>query len=114
MTEADNGKTVEIAVGDSVELSLPENASTGYRWAIESVDNKVVAAHDAKYTEPTGGVGSGDVGVGLRRDTRGVDRADRADRVEGVPVVWRDLQRDLPLRLLESELDRANDLGFAA
>ena len=33
--EADAGTTRDIAVGDIVEIRLPENASAGYRWTLE-------------------------------------------------------------------------------
>ncbi len=32
ITEDANGKEVELAVGDSFELQLPENRTTGYKW----------------------------------------------------------------------------------
>lgn len=35
LTEKDNGKSVVAHVGDTIELSLPENPSTGFRWALE-------------------------------------------------------------------------------
>ena len=42
LTEADNERTVDLRVGESVRLTLPENATTGYRWAIDHLDRKVV------------------------------------------------------------------------
>ncbi len=59
MTEADSGKTVEVSVGDNLELSLPENATTGYRWELENVDSKVVAIKEEDYKPSSGAVGSG-------------------------------------------------------
>jgi len=35
LTEADTDKTRAVQVGDSVELRLPENPTTGYRWSID-------------------------------------------------------------------------------
>ena len=35
LTDADNERTVDLRVGESVRLTLPENATTGYRWAID-------------------------------------------------------------------------------
>ncbi|MDP9123346.1 MAG: protease inhibitor I42 family protein [Pseudomonadota bacterium] len=32
LQESDSGKTVEARAGDHVELHLPENPSTGFRW----------------------------------------------------------------------------------
>jgi predicted secreted protein len=32
ITEEANGKEIELTVGESFELELPENRTTGYRW----------------------------------------------------------------------------------
>lgn len=32
LTEETNGKEIELAVGESFELVLPENRTTGYKW----------------------------------------------------------------------------------
>lgn len=32
--EADAGKTIELAAGETIEIRLPENASAGYRWTL--------------------------------------------------------------------------------
>jgi inhibitor of cysteine peptidase len=34
LTEADAGRTVEVAPGKAVQLRLPENPTTGYRWVM--------------------------------------------------------------------------------
>jgi inhibitor of cysteine peptidase len=59
LTEADNGKTVEVHVGDAVALRLHENASTGYRWAFDDLDTKLVSAQEGTYLRRTDAVGSG-------------------------------------------------------
>jgi inhibitor of cysteine peptidase len=35
ITQADNGKTIELKTGDSLVVRLDENPTTGYRWAVE-------------------------------------------------------------------------------
>jgi hypothetical protein len=35
LVEKDNDRTVDIRQGESVRISLPENATSGYRWAID-------------------------------------------------------------------------------
>jgi len=50
---------VNIRLGESLHITLPENATTGYRWAIDRYDDEVI---DAVATEPqyTGNaIGSG-------------------------------------------------------
>lgn len=34
LTEADAGRTVEVTPGQAVQLRLPENPTTGYRWVM--------------------------------------------------------------------------------
>ena len=57
--ETDNDRTVDVHVGEIVKVTLPENATTGYRWAIDSYDEKHI---EALATEPhytAKGIGSG-------------------------------------------------------
>jgi inhibitor of cysteine peptidase len=43
-----NGQTVRLSVGDTLELHLPENPTTGYLWVTTTIDNALLAemAHD--------------------------------------------------------------------
>jgi inhibitor of cysteine peptidase len=59
LTEADNDKTVDLRVGETVRVSLPENATTGYRWAIDRLDEDVIEAVGSEPNYPGGAVGSG-------------------------------------------------------
>lgn len=43
LTSADNEKTVDMHVGDEAALRLPENPSTGYRWAVNAADREAAA-----------------------------------------------------------------------
>jgi predicted secreted protein len=36
LSENDSGKTVEILVGDELEVELPGNPTTGYVWEVSS------------------------------------------------------------------------------
>ena len=49
LVESDNGRTVEIRLGESVCVTLRENATTGYRWAIDRYDEECI---EAVSTEP--------------------------------------------------------------
>jgi len=59
LTEADNGKTVTVRVGETVAVTLQENASTGYRWAIDGAGPALVTVHGPDASYPSGAVGSG-------------------------------------------------------
>lgn len=39
---ADDGTAVEIDVGETLSVRLPENASSGHRWAPDEVDPKIL------------------------------------------------------------------------
>jgi inhibitor of cysteine peptidase len=41
-SETDDGRTAEIRVGETVQVTLPENASTGYRWTVDRLDADIV------------------------------------------------------------------------
>lgn len=59
LTSGDNGKTIDLKVGGEATLSLPENPSTGYRWALDAADSKVAEvaeqSFDAASSAPGGG-----------------------------------------------------------
>jgi inhibitor of cysteine peptidase len=59
LTEADNGKDVDAHVGDTIVLRLPENPTTGYRWAFDDLDTAAVGAQEGDHTRSSEAVGSG-------------------------------------------------------
>jgi len=54
LTREDNGRAVAVKVGDTVSVRLPENPSTGYSWAIDSLDAKRLDATAADIRKTTG------------------------------------------------------------
>jgi inhibitor of cysteine peptidase len=58
LTEADNERTVDLRVGERVRLTLPENATTGYRWAIDRLDRDVVEEAGSEAHPSGGAIGS--------------------------------------------------------
>ena len=58
LTEADNGKSIDVHAGDILVVRLHENASTGYRWALDEVASPLIAVHDAEYAGRSQAVGS--------------------------------------------------------
>ena len=59
LLEADNDRTVDVRVGDVVRITLPENATTGYRWTIDRCDEDIIEALGSEPRYPAGAVGSG-------------------------------------------------------
>ena len=63
LTQADADRIRTLHVGDSVELRLPENPSTGYRWSIN-----IALADAATLTASRWNAGGPGVGVGGTRE----------------------------------------------
>ena len=47
----DNGKEIPASVGDMLVIKLPENPTTGVRWAFDLVSGPIESEHD-KYEQP--------------------------------------------------------------
>ena len=58
LTQADNGKSVTIGLGESLQIALNENPSTGFRWTLEGGDDEVLELLNSEYVQAT------DVGIG--------------------------------------------------
>lgn len=48
VVEKDNGKTIAVHPGESVQITLPENATTGYRWGIDHYDQDIIESVSAE------------------------------------------------------------------
>jgi len=60
ISENDNGSLVEIRQGEPLQISLAENATTGYRWEIDRYDEDRIEALSSDSSYPNSGVvGSG-------------------------------------------------------
>jgi inhibitor of cysteine peptidase len=63
LTEHDDGSKIKVQVGDTIELRLPEIASTGYRWSAEDLESKIFELDEAGADYP-------DEAIGARGDAR--------------------------------------------
>ena len=59
VTERDDGRTLDLQVGEAIRVKLPENATTGYRWAIESINPQLIEAREAAPNYPANAIGAG-------------------------------------------------------
>lgn len=55
----DNNRTVDIHLNETVRITLPENATTGYAWTVERYDKALVKEVTAEQHYPEGLVGAG-------------------------------------------------------
>ena len=52
LTESDAGRTIDVKSGETIEIALPENRTTGYRWGVESIDQTVCAIVADEFRAP--------------------------------------------------------------
>jgi inhibitor of cysteine peptidase len=71
LTENDNGRSVELRAGDTVRIGLPENATTGFRWAIDRYDEGLVEPVESEPHYAAGAVGSGGTSTFTFRGKKG-------------------------------------------
>jgi len=58
LTERDDGRTLAAAPGTVLEVRLAENGSTGYSWAADSSDERLVLI-ETRHDAPSGPPGRG-------------------------------------------------------
>jgi inhibitor of cysteine peptidase len=55
VTIADNNRNAEIGAGERLAVRLPENPSTGYTWAVDETDSRLLALDSTSYVPPESG-----------------------------------------------------------
>ncbi len=50
--EPDTGKTIEVSVGQTIEIRLPENPTTGFRWLMSARDDSVCTVLHEEFHPP--------------------------------------------------------------
>jgi len=69
--QADEGRTFSIRPGETIQVVLPENASTGYRWALDAHDPEAIELLDAGADYAGAALGSGGNAVFVFRGKKG-------------------------------------------
>jgi inhibitor of cysteine peptidase len=59
VSNVQDGHVLTARVGDSISLELPGNPTTGYTWALTSVDETRLEVQDSGYVSAGLGVGGG-------------------------------------------------------
>ena len=52
LSRADHNRSADLRVGETFELRLAENPTTGFGWAIDSSDNQRLALESTTYSAP--------------------------------------------------------------
>jgi inhibitor of cysteine peptidase len=58
LTNADNGKTIQVHVGNELAIALDANPSTGYQWAIEKRNDLLLPLKQSSFSASNGSIGS--------------------------------------------------------
>lgn len=61
LSEHDDGKRLVLKVSDTIRISLRENPSTGYYWALISQPAALVHRDNTFVNNPDGNIGSGGI-----------------------------------------------------
>jgi inhibitor of cysteine peptidase len=59
LTGSDNGKTIQVHVGDEIQIALDANPSTGYGWAVEKTDGTLLTLKPSNFSASSSAIGSG-------------------------------------------------------
>lgn len=60
VTDADNGQSYTVKVGDHISIALASNPTTGYEWAVQNVKTTVISYQGSDFQGATSGlVGAG-------------------------------------------------------
>ena len=63
LTEKDSSKTIELHVGDELEIVLPANPTTGYMWEGSSLNSSVLKLDKSDFISGDKALGSGGMEV---------------------------------------------------
>ena len=59
LTSSDNGKAIQVHVGDEIDIALDSNPGTGYEWAVDKSDDKLLTLKQSKFSASNSLPGSG-------------------------------------------------------
>ena len=59
LSESDSGKTVEMFVGDELEVVLPGKPTTGYVWEVSALDSTSLRQGKTDFIADTNAIGAG-------------------------------------------------------
>ena len=52
LTRADHNRAAEVRVGERIVVQLPENPTTGFTWAIDETDRRLLTLDGSAYVAP--------------------------------------------------------------
>jgi len=60
ITQADDGRQIELQAGDTLEITLPVNPTTGFKWEVSDIDSTILRlAGEPTFEQSSNAVGSG-------------------------------------------------------
>ena len=58
LTNTDNGKTIQVHVGDEIAIALASSPTTGYKWAIQKSDGRLLTLKQSNFSASSNAIGS--------------------------------------------------------
>ena len=58
LTEENDNTTITARIGETIEVSLGENPSTGYRWEVAALDSSIVSTGESQFSPTAEGIGA--------------------------------------------------------
>jgi predicted secreted protein len=58
LTSSDNGKTIQVHVGDEIDIALDSRPTTGYGWAIEKSNETLLTLKQSNFSASSSSIGS--------------------------------------------------------
>lgn len=58
LTNSDNGKSIQVHVGDEIDIALNSSPDTGYEWAVEKSDAKLLTFKQSNFSASNSSPGS--------------------------------------------------------
>lgn len=91
LTGSDDGRTIEVKTGDEISIRLEENPTTGYRWAVEQMDESILELQNSDYEKRQ------DSAIGGGGERRLTFRARQAGTTRLLLKNQREWEKDNPL-----------------
>jgi len=88
LTQADNNKSFEMHLGDIIVLTLEENPTTGFRWAIDKMNESILKLLSSDYASAGGG------GIGGGGERKLTFKANQSGTTPISLKLWREWEGD--------------------
>jgi inhibitor of cysteine peptidase len=72
LTEGDTGRSIELHIGDNLEVTLPGNPTTGFQWEVSAVNTAILRSTGEPIFEPSSSAVGGGGRITFRFEAVGI------------------------------------------